>query len=86
VVAEDLDLGGAARLRNVVAEQFERGVTDLEIDMERCEFVDSTGISMLLTARARLSAVGGSITLVNVSDQIKRALTYAGVYEMLTSR
>jgi anti-anti-sigma factor len=86
VIAEDLDLGGAARMRNAVARQLELGVTDLEVDMAACEFVDSTGISMLLTTLARLRDRGGSLALVNASENVQRTLEYAGVKDLLDCR
>lgn len=86
VIAEDLDLGGAARMRTVVARQLELGVTDLEVDLGACEFVDSTGISMLLTTLARLRDTGGSLAVVNASDAVRRTLEYAGVTEILDCR
>jgi anti-anti-sigma factor len=83
VVREDLDLGGAARLRNAVGEQLELGVNTLEVDLSGCEFVDSTGISMLITTLARLRESGGLLVLVNVADSVRRTLEYGGVYDTL---
>jgi anti-anti-sigma factor len=82
-VDEDLDLEGAARVRDRIARELERGVTDLTFDLERCEFVDSVGISLLLTTLARLRDVGGTLVLVNASDAIRRTLHHAGILDLL---
>jgi len=71
-------------MRNAVARQLELGVTDLDVDLQHCEFIDSTGISMLLTTLARLRETGGSLALVNVAGPIKRTLEYGGVGDMFT--
>ena len=63
-VDEDLDLEGSARVRDAIAQRLEEGVTDLRVDLARCEFVDSVGISLMLTTLARLRDSGGSLVLV----------------------
>jgi anti-anti-sigma factor len=82
-IDEDLDLEGSARARDEISRHLERGVTDLRVDLARCAFVDSVGISLLLTTLARLREAGGSLVLVNVSDAIKRTLHHAGILDLL---
>jgi anti-anti-sigma factor len=83
VIEEDLDLEGAARVREGIAYELEHGATDLTLDLARCEFVDSVGISLLLTTLARVPDTGGSLVLVNVSDPIRRTLLHAGILDLL---
>lgn len=82
-IDEDLDLEGTARVRDLISQCLENGVTDLRVDLRRCEFVDSVGISLLLTTLARLRDAGGSLILVNVSDAVQRTLRRAGIYDLL---
>ena len=82
-IDEDLDLEGSARVRQAIADKLEQGVTDLTVDLERCQFVDSVGISLLLTTLARVRDSGGSLVLVHVNDSIRRTLRHAGILNLL---
>jgi anti-anti-sigma factor len=82
-IDEDLDLEGSARARDEISRYLESGVTDLRVDLRNCAFVDSVGISLLLTTLARLRDGGGSLVLVNVSDPIQRTLRHAGLLDLL---
>jgi len=82
-VDDDLDLEGAAVLRTAIAEHLERGVTDLTIDLAGCEFVDSVGISLLLTTWERLRDLGGTLRVVNPRATVERTFHHGGVLELL---
>ena len=82
-VDEDLDLEGTARVRDEISQHLENGATDLCVDLRRCEFVDSVGISLLLTTLARLREAGGSLVLFNVSDAVQRTMRHAGIHDLL---
>jgi anti-anti-sigma factor len=83
VIDEDLDLEGSARARELIAVHIEQGVTDLEVDLRGCEFMDSVGISLLLTTMLRLRDSGGSLVVVNAAQPIERTLDHAGIRDLL---
>jgi anti-anti-sigma factor len=82
-VQEDLDLEGAARIRSALAAILDGGTTDLTIDLAGCEFIDSVGISLLLTTRDRLRHSGGTLAVANVNGRARRTLETSGVYDVL---
>lgn len=84
VIEEDLDLEGAARIRGHFANVLDGGVNHLTVDLAACRFIDSVGISLLLTTRERLRQSHGSIVVVNASGATRRTLETTGVYELLT--
>ncbi|MEP7046479.1 MAG: STAS domain-containing protein [Ilumatobacteraceae bacterium] len=84
-VLDDLDLEGAARLRGEFAQILEGGVVQLTVDLAACAFIDSVGISLLLTTRERLQEAGGAIMVTNASRSITRTLQTTGVYDILTT-
>ena len=84
-IAGELDLERAAELRADLVQRVERGEHRLVIDLTDCTFIDSAGLSLLLTTRARCQASGGSVTLVGVTGSVRRALDVAGVLELLTA-
>lgn len=57
-------------LRNATAE----GMRKVEFDLGNTAVIDSTGIGLLIATFNSLSRVGGTITVVNVSDDIFRLL------------
>ncbi len=83
-IDDDLDLEGAARIRGDIANLLDSGVVHLTFDLEGCAFIDSVGISLLLTTRERLLPSGGSIVVTNAHGMTKRTLETTGVYDVLT--
>ena len=84
VIEEDLDLEGAARLRGRFANLLDGGVVHLTVDLASCGFIDSVGISLLLTTRERLRESHGSVVVINAKGATRRTLETTGVYEILT--
>jgi anti-sigma B factor antagonist len=85
VIDDDLDLEGAARVRGDIAGMLDKGVLHLIIDLAACTFIDSVGISLLLTTRGRLQPSGGSLVVANATGITKRTLETTGVYDILTT-
>lgn len=83
-IIDELDLEGAAKVRGDFANLLDSGVTHLTVDLAACTFIDSVGISLLLTTRERLAQAGGTIVLTNVGGATQRTLKTTGVYDILT--
>ena len=83
-IVDELDLEGAARVRGDFANLLDSGVSHLTVDMASCTFIDSVGISLLLTTRERLAQAGGTVIVTNANGATKRTLETTGVYEILT--
>jgi len=74
----ELDLWSAERLQAVL--QRVAGDNDaVLVDLERCEFVDSTGIALFLQVRRQLESEGGRLVLYGCSEQVLRIFTVAGL-------
>ena len=61
----------------------EEGVTRIALDLTRCEFLDSTGLSLLVTTHRRLAADGGALRLLGVHGQVASVLDMSGVSDLL---
>jgi len=48
----------------------EEGVTELEIDLEGVEMVDSVGLGAFIATHNTLSQKNGKLTVINASDDI----------------
>lgn len=83
-IVDELDLEGAAKVRGDFASLVDSGVSHLTVDLAACSFIDSVGISLLLTTRERLTQAGGTIVVTNASGATRRTLETTGIYDILT--
>lgn len=54
------------------------------VDLRRLEFIDSTGLSVLVRANQRAQDAGRRFALVNGGSQIQRLLSLTGIADRLT--
>lgn len=52
---------------------------DVELDLAGVEFVDSSGLRVLIDAHQRLADAGGGLRLVSLSEPVRRLLEISGV-------
>lgn len=84
VVSGELDLASSPALESEL-EQVERSDSELLVlDLRELEFMDSTGLSVIVRAHRRLSDDGRSLCLVRGPQQVQRLLDLTGVAERLT--
>ena len=63
-VGGEVDVYTAPRLRERLVELVDEGARSVIVDLSRVEFLDSTGLGVLVGALKRLRAVGGGLALV----------------------
>lgn len=80
----DLDFHTARQLREKLIEFHSQGVTDVTLDLAELEFIDSSGLSVLVAGLKRLRNGGGDLTLRSVSDQTRRVLEVSGLSRVLS--
>jgi anti-sigma B factor antagonist len=83
-VRGELDLGTAGDLESPLEEATASGDALVLIDLSQCEFIDSTGIAMIVKAWQRLdrSAQGdgsGRVVICSQNDQVRRVLEITGL-------
>lgn len=83
IVEDDLDLEGSAALRGTLADLLTDEVTDVTIDLSACSFIDSVGISLLLTTLQSLERAGGRLRAIGVKGRVRSTLAVSGVLELL---
>jgi anti-anti-sigma factor len=81
----ELELATVAQFREVLRDLSLNRSQQLIIDMTGLEFCDSSGMTALLTARARASAAHASIALAGVPSHLVRALTVVGLDQIFPS-
>jgi anti-anti-sigma factor len=74
----ELDRAVADRLRECLDRAgSEQGA--ILIDLERCDFIDSTGIALILRAHNQLTERGRRLVVCAPSDQVRRVLSITGL-------
>jgi anti-anti-sigma factor len=80
-VEDDLDLASSSELRQHLVDHIDRGVTRITVDLSACEFLDSTGLSLLVTTHHRLVELGGGLAITGARDQVRGVLEMSGTTE-----
>ena len=77
----ELDLHTAPRLEHSLDAVLERDGGALAIDLSACEFIDSTGIALIVRAWQRLhSGENGRVLVIcSQNDQVRRVLEITGL-------
>ena len=83
-VSGELDLRTSPRLEEQLTRAFDAGAELVILDLRQIEFMDSTGLRVLLTAHQRAHETGRRFALVRGADQVERVLTLTGVRDLLT--
>jgi anti-sigma B factor antagonist len=79
-VAGELDLAVAERMQAALDEAAAaEGCELILVNLERCEFIDSTGIALLVRAHERAREGGGRLAVFGASAQVLRVLSISGL-------
>lgn len=78
-----LDVAAAPTLRSCLLELSDEGV-DVELDLSRLDFVDSTGIGVLVAAAHRLRGEGRQLVVTGARPTIRAVLEVTGVDRLLS--
>ena len=78
-LAGELDSATAPALRDQIVQLISEGRSHLVFDCTKLEFIDSTGLGVLIGARARALAANGSVALLGVSSALRRLLVVTGI-------
>jgi anti-sigma B factor antagonist len=75
----ELDLQTAPQLREELVGLLDRGVNDLVLDLADLDFIDSSGLSVLIMALKRLREREGELRLRAVPARARRVLELSGL-------
>jgi anti-anti-sigma factor len=78
----ELDAAAAARLREEASSVLDDGL-EVDVDLERLTFVDSTGAAELLRLHLRGRDTGCAVAIVNVPRLVRRSLEMMGLAYVL---
>jgi anti-sigma B factor antagonist len=79
----EVDLDSAPKLAEAIGELIRRGDREVALDLAAVEFMDSTGIRVLVDAFELLRHAGGELRLQAVSTPVRRVLALTGLERLL---
>jgi len=82
VVRGEIDMATAPQLREMLQELLQAGATRIVIDCRGLEFLDSSGIGVLVAVRNRLGD-DGALVLDSPPPHVRKVLQLTGVGEHL---
>src|SRR5437867_5393431 len=77
-VRGEIDVYTAPRLRQAIVDLVDAGSTNLVIDMEKVDFLDSTGLGVLVEGLKRVRTRGGDLSIVVTQDKIIKIFEITG--------
>ena len=80
----ELDMSTAALLRDELARLTGDGATHITLDLGELAFIDSTGLSVLITALKRLRQQGGDMVLRAPRPGTQKVLEITGLTEVFS--
>ena len=79
VVTEDIDASNAWQLKPRLLEHMGKYGPELKLDLGQVNFIDSTGLGMLVSVLKEVREKGGHVSLINPNREIQRLLQITGL-------
>jgi anti-sigma B factor antagonist len=83
-VGGEIDVYTAPRLREQLVDLVADGKYHLVVDMERVDFLDSTGLGVLVGALKRVRNNGGELALVCTAPRIRKVFEVTGLTKVFS--
>jgi anti-sigma B factor antagonist len=78
-VGGEIDVYTAPKLRDKITELVANGVYQIVVDMEAVEFLDSTGLGVLVGGLKKVRAHDGSLELICTQDRLLKIFRITGL-------
>ena len=75
----EIDVYTAPRLRQALIDLVSQGATDIVVDMDKVDFLDSTGLGVLVGGLKRVKSNDGDLKLVVTQDRIMKIFDITGL-------
>lgn len=75
----EVDLSNAAGLRQHLIHQVQEANYNIAVDLSHVEFMDSSGLAVLISGLRRTKEHDGSLVLISPTASVKRVLAITGL-------
>jgi anti-sigma B factor antagonist len=75
----EIDVYTAPRMRQAIVDLVDAGSLNIVVDMEKVDFLDSTGLGVLVEGLKRVRTRGGSLSIVVTQDKIVKIFDITGL-------
>ncbi len=83
-IPREVDHCFADEVREIVDRRLQTEEIDiLEFDFEETEFMDSSGIGLLMGRYKLMSALGGTVQIIHAKDRIRKILVLSGIHKII---
>lgn len=79
----EIDMATCPQLRQEIVAQISGGNTHLVIDLGGVEFIDSTGLGVLIGGLKRARSQGGDLRVSRVGDRLEKMFALTGLGDVL---
>ncbi|RNL63327.1 anti-sigma factor antagonist [Nocardioides marmoriginsengisoli] len=83
-VGGEIDVYTAPKLRDKITELVNAGQFQLIIDMEKVDFLDSTGLGVLVGGLKKIRAQDGTMSLICSQDRLLKIFRITGLAKVFT--
>lgn len=80
----EIDVATAPVLRDALGDLLEQGSTQVILDLEHVDFIDSTGLGVLVGAVRRSRAIDGDVRIRCTNSRLLRVFEVTGLDEVFT--
>lgn len=80
----EIDVAAAPEFREQLVDLIEAGATELVVDLEGVDFIDSTGLGVLVGAVRRARSADGDVRLVCTNSRLLKVFDVTGLDEVFT--
>ena len=85
-VSGRLDTPAAVKAQQEITPLLENADKAITLDCKDLEYISSSGLRLFLTIRKETSAKGGSITIENINDDIRKVFMMTGFFNLFDIR
>ncbi len=79
----DIDVYSAPQLRDTIAEKMGLGPPNIILNLEFVDFIDSTGLAIMIGGLKRAKELDGAFVLVKPNEQVSRVLRITDLTKVL---
>jgi anti-sigma B factor antagonist len=85
-VSGEVDVATAPRLREEIVRAVSQGATQILVDLEAVDFLDSMGLGVLVGALKRVKSHGGEMAIVCTNERLLRIFEITGLQQVFDVR